>query len=58
MDKFKLPSSQNFFEEPVLFGQINVTIICMMINKINIQIKVQRKCKGEEIVRKYLALDF
>lgn len=58
MDIFKLPSTQNFFEEPVLFEQINVTIIRMITNKINIQIKVQRKYKGEEIVRKYLALDF
>ena len=48
----------NLFEESVPFGQINVTIIYIITNKINMQIKIQREYKGEEMFRKYLALDF
>lgn len=55
---FKLPSPQNLFEEPVPFGQMNVIITHIIINKINIQIKGQREYKGDGMLRKYLALDF
>lgn len=49
---------QNLFEESVPFGQMNITIIYIITNKINIQTKIQREYKEEEMFRKYLALDF
>lgn len=58
IDIFTLPSSQNHFEEPLPFGQMNPTLIHIITNKINIQMKVQREYKGEGIFRKYLALYF
>lgn len=58
VNTLKLSSSWSVFEVPISFGQMNVTNIYAITNKINIQVKVQKRYKGEGMLRKYLALDF